>query len=75
MEKINVNDLLKRKLQKFYISMYIVTKEIKIRTDTCIADKILYVLFGIDIMGNRQIIGIYFENKHDNRFWLENLKI
>ncbi len=74
MEKINLTDFKKRKLKKFYVSMYIVTKEITIRTDTCIANKTLYVLWGIDIMGERQIIGIYFYNVKDNRFWLETFE-
>lgn len=74
MERINLTDFQKRKLNKFYLAAYIITKEIKIRTDTCITTKLLYVLFGIDIMGYRHILGIYFDNENDNRFWLEKFE-
>lgn len=74
MEKINLTDFYKRQLKKFYLVVYVITKEIKIRTDTCIKDKDVYVLFGVDIMGNRQIIGIYFNNENNNRFWLEKFE-
>lgn len=74
MEKINIVDFQKRKLSKFYITVYVITKEIKIRTESCITNKELYVLAAMDIFGNRQILGIYFDNENDNRFWLERFE-
>ena len=32
MEKINLTDFYKRQLKKFYLVVYVITKEIKIRT-------------------------------------------
>ena len=74
MEKINLVDFQKRKLKNFYVVTYIITKEMRVRTDSCIANKELYVLCGVDIMGDRQILGIYFNNENDNRYWLERLE-
>lgn len=74
MEKINLSDFQKRKLKNFYLAVYVVTKDIRIRTDTCISDKTLYLLWGLDIIGNRQILGIYFDNPNDHRFWLERFE-
>lgn len=74
MEKINIGDFQKRKLNNFYITVYVITKEIKIRTESCITDKNLYVLAAMDILGNRQILGMYFDNENDNRFWLERFE-
>lgn len=74
MEKINLIDLQKRKLKKCYVAVYVVVKDIKVRTDTCISDRKLYILFGIDIMGNRQILGICFNSENNNRFWLEKFE-
>lgn len=74
MEKINLIDFQKRKLKNFYIAIYIITKEIQIRTENCITEKTLYVLAGVDIMGGRQVIGVYFDNKTNNRFWLERFE-
>lgn len=74
MEKINITDLQKRKLKSCYIAIYIIPKDIKIRTDTCITTKKLYVLFGLDIMGNRQVLALYFDNENDSRFWLKKFE-
>ena len=74
LDKINLTDFQKRKFKDFYVCVYVLTKEIKIRTDASITDKELYMLFGIDIMGNRQILGFFFDNKFDNRFWLEKFE-
>lgn len=74
MEKINLLDFQKRKLKSFYLAVYVVTKEIRIRTDTCVSERTLYLMWGLDIMGNRQILGIYFDNPNDNRFWLEKFE-
>ncbi len=71
MEKINLTDFQKRKLKKFYLAVYVVTKEIVVRTDTCISERTLFILWGLDIMGDRQVLGIFFDNPKDNRFWLE----
>lgn len=71
MGQINLNDLQKRKLNKCYIAWYIIAQEITIRDSICMQKKKLYIIYGVDIVGNRQIIGMYFEKKNDNRFWLE----
>lgn len=74
MEKIGIVDFQKRNFKEFYLALYIVTKEIKIRTDTCITNKNLYVIWGLDVLGNKQILEICFERENDNRFWLEKFE-
>lgn len=74
MGQIDLNDLQKRKLNKCYLAWYIITKEILIKDSTCIQKKKLYVIYGVDVIGNRQIIGTYFEKNDDNRFWLETFE-
>lgn len=74
MEKIGIKDFQKRKLKEFYLAIYIAEKEIKIRTETAISNKKLYIMWGVDILGNRQVIGIYLERENDNRFWLEKFE-
>lgn len=71
MEKINLIDLQKRKLEKCYLSLVFVTDNIKTRNEGCFCMRKLYVLLGTDINGNRSVIGTYFENNEYNRFWLE----
>lgn len=74
MQKINLTDLQKRKLNNFYVVVFVVVKNIKIKTETCIASKQLYILFGLNILGNREVLGMFFENESDNRFWLEKFE-
>lgn len=74
MEKINLTDLQKRKLKKFYITTYFITKTIRIRTESCITNKDLYILCGVDVMGNREVLGVYFNGENDNRYWLEKFE-
>ena len=74
MSQIDLNDLQKRKLEKCYLAWYIIDKEITIRDENCIQKKILYTIYGVDILGNRQVIGVYFEKAYDNRFWLETFE-
>ena len=74
MEKINLVDFQKRKLKNFFVCVYVITKKVKIRTETSIAERELHLLYGIDILGYRQVLGIYFNNTHDNRFWLEKFE-
>ena len=74
MEKIGTIDFQKRKLKDFYLAIYITTKDTNIRAETTISTKTLYVVWGMDILGNRQILGMYFERENDNRFWLEKFE-
>lgn len=54
--------------------VFVVVKNIKIKTETCIASKQLYILFGLNTLGNREFLGMFFENDCDNRFWLEKFE-
>lgn len=75
--KIDVNEFRKRKLERSYISVYIVIKPMIIETDEGIEPRNLCVFYGFTALGARKIIAIYFENTKDNRFWLnifEDLK-
>lgn len=74
MVKINLVDFQKRNLKTSYIVWYFVSKLINIRTSNCIEQRMLYLLYGIDKLGNRQVLGIYFDKQNDNRFWLETFE-
>lgn len=75
--KIDVNEFQKRKLERSFISVYVVIKPIVVETDDGIEPKNLCVFYGFTALGARKIIAIYFEDTKDNRFWLnifEDLK-
>ena len=75
--KISVKEFKKRRLERSYISVYIVIKPITIENEAEIELKNLCVIYGFTALGFRRVIAIYFENTKDNRFWLgvfEDLK-
>lgn len=74
MEKINFIDLQKRKFTSCFIAVFVVTKTINIRNDSCISSKKLYFVFGLDFMGNRKTLGIFFDCENNARFWLEKFE-
>lgn len=74
MSKINLVDLQKRNLKTAYLAWFVITKNIKVRFSNCIETKTLYIIYGIDKLGNRQVLGMFFENENDNRFWLETFE-
>lgn len=71
MEKINLIDLQKRRLESCYVSLIFFTKDVKTRNEGCFSTRKLYVLLGTTIDGSRQVLGTFFENEQYNRFWLE----
>lgn len=68
--KISVKEFKKRRLERSYISVYIVIKPITIENEAEIELKNLCVIYGFTALGFRRVIAIYFENTKDNRFWL-----
>lgn len=68
--KIDTNEFRKRKLERSYISVYIVIKSIAVETENIVEPKNLCVIYGFTALGARKIIALYFENTEDNRFWL-----
>lgn len=68
--KIDLKEFQKRKLERSYISVYVVVKKILVDTSDGIEPKNLCVFYGFTALGARKIIAIYFEDTQDNRFWL-----
>lgn len=68
--KIDLKEFQKRKLERSYISVYVVVKKMLVDTPDGIEPKKLCVFYGFTALGTRKIIAIYFEDTKDNRFWL-----
>lgn len=63
-----------KKLKEFYVVVQMVSTEIMLGEGTILQSTKLTMLYGLDILGNRTIIGLYVENKEDNRFWLKEIE-
>lgn len=68
--KINLKEFQKRRLERSYISVYVVVKNMLIETDDGIEPKNLCIFYGFTALGARRVIAMYFEDTQDNRFWL-----
>ncbi len=67
--KIDLKEF-QKKLERSYISVYVIVKEILIETQDGIEPKNLCIFYGFTALGARRVIALYFEDTLDNRFWL-----
>lgn len=68
--KIDLKEFQTRRLERSYISVYVIVKEMLIESEEGIEPKNLCIFYGFTALGARRVIAIYFEDTQDNRFWL-----
>ena len=68
--KIDLKEFQTRRLERSYISVYVVVKEMLVENENGIEPKNLCIFYGFTALGARKVIAIYFEDTQDNRFWL-----
>lgn len=67
-----------KKLKEFYVVIQVVTFDMMLGKKPVLELSKVYMIYGIDILGRRTIIGIYKEDKENTRYWLneiENIKM
>ena len=70
----NYEELLNKKLKEFYVVIQMVSTELLLGEGTILEPTKITMLYGLDILGYRTIIGLYIENKEDNRYWLKEVE-
>ena len=70
----NYEELQNKKLSEFYVVVQMVTTELLLGEGSILQPSKVTMLYGLDILGYRTIIGLYIENKEDNRYWLKELE-
>ena len=63
-----------KKLKEFYLVIQVVTIEMMIGAKPVLETSKIYIMYGIDILGARNIIGIYKEDTDNTRFWLNDIE-
>lgn len=63
-----------KKLNEFYVVVQIVSFEMILGIKPVLELSKIYIIYGIDILGFRTIIGIYKEDKENNRYWLNEIE-
>ena len=51
-----------------------VSTELYLGEGTILEPSKVIMLYGLDILGFRTILGMYIENKEDNRYWISELE-
>lgn len=63
-----------KKLKEFYVVIQVVTIEMMIGAKPVLETSKIYIMYGIDILGVKNIIGIYKEDAENTRFWLNEIE-
>lgn len=66
-----------RPLMPCYLVLYLDGIHYRVKEDSAYADKCVYTVYGIDVEGNRDVLGLYLSNNESSREWgliLEDLK-
>lgn len=63
-----------KKLKEFYVVVQIVSTEIQLGEGPVLEASKVVMMYGLDILGYRTIIGLYKEKKEDNRYWINELE-
>ena len=59
-----------RPLDRIYPFVFMDAIHYKIRDDSCVVNKAAYVVMGITIEGNKDILGIWIGDNESSKFWL-----
>lgn len=73
-KQTNFHELINKKLDKCYVVIHVVNVKMPVKRDESIVNINIYILYGVNLRGQKTVIGIYEENTNDNRFWLEKLE-
>ena len=70
----NYEEIQNKKLKEFYVVVQMVSTELLLGEGTILEPSKVTMIYGLDILGYRTIIGMYIENREDNRYWLKELE-
>lgn len=72
--KTNYEEIMNKKLDELNIIVHIFSVKINMVEGKIKNKRKIYIMYGVDINGYKQIIGIYEENVENNRYWIEELE-
>jgi putative transposase len=62
-----------RALKEIYAIVYIDGQRFKVRSDGTVKEKTVYTVLGIDIEGNKEILGLWIADTESAKYWLSVL--
>jgi transposase, mutator family len=72
--RTSYEEIQNKKLKEFYVVVQMVSTELYLGEGTILEPSKVIMLYGLDILGFRTILGMYIENKEDNRYWISELE-
>lgn len=72
--KVNYEEIMNRKMKELYVVIHMITVELYIGEGTLLEKNKLNIMYGLDIHGRKDLIGIYVENKSNNRYWIDEVE-
>lgn len=71
MQKMTFNECSKKRLEETYLVIYAIKNQVNLKKGEYIEPCDIYTLVGIDTKGFRQLINVYQDRVHNNRYWLD----
>ena len=72
--KTSYEEIENKKLQEFYVVIQVTSVEILLGETPVLNKSRVYMIYGIDIMGRKNIIGLYVEDENNSRYWLDQME-
>ena len=63
-----------KKLEEFYLVIQIITVDLNLGEKAVLEKSKVYVMYGINVIGKKTILGLYVENKNNSRYWLDQIE-
>ena len=70
---MEVKDWTKRELEKLYVNIFIIEEEAYVRKLDAIKKQKIYIFIGLNLKGNKDIIGIYTPEEETTGYWIQEI--
>ena len=68
---MEVNDWLKKELEKLYINIFIIEEETYVKRNEEVKKQKIYIFIGLNLKGYKDIIGIYTPEEETTGYWIK----
>ena len=70
---MEVNDWLKKELEKLYINIFIIEEETYVKRNEEVKKQKKYIFIGLNLKGYKDIIGIYTPEEETTGYWIKEI--
>ena len=74
LKKTNYEEIMNKRLDRFYVIVQIVSVILPLGVGSILEKSRVYIIYGMNIDGEKTIIGMYVEDKENSRYWLEEME-